>query len=63
MSSFFALAISKFTKNVAIDGTHYSNELHGYDMNHTTRKGPILSMHSNSNSALPSMNGNSDSVH
>ena len=63
MSSYFALATSKFTKNGAIDNIRYGNKLYSYGTSHTVRKGPILSAHGNSNSALLSMNGNSDSMH
>ena len=63
MSSYVALATSKFTKNGTIDDTRDSNELYGYGTDHTMRKGPILSAHGNSNSIMLSMNGNSNSVH
>ena len=63
MSRYSALATSKFTKNNAIDDTHGSNELYGYGSNLTVRKRPILSAHGNSNSAMLSMKGNSNSVY
>ena len=63
MSSYVALATSKFTKNGAIDDTRDSNEVYGYGTNYTVRKGPILSAHGKFNSVISSMNGDSDSVH
>jgi len=40
MSSYFALANSKFVQDGKIDDSKYSNELYGYGTNHTVRKVP-----------------------
>jgi len=65
MSTYFALANSKFSPKGKIDDTKYKNELYGYGNNHTVRKGPISSSHSNShsnsNNTLSNMNANGDS--
>ena len=63
MTTYFALANSKFTdpKTGKIDDKKYINELYGYGNNHTVRKGPMSSNHSNSNSTLAHMNGNMNS--
>lgn len=37
MSTYFALANSKFTHDGRVDDTRYSNELYGYGTNHTAK--------------------------
>lgn len=50
MSTYFALARSKFTNNGngEIEDTRYKNDLFGYGNNHTVRKGPANFQHQQS---------------